>query len=728
MCSGAKDLYRKPMSKIARTLVSKQKRRYKQDGFDLDLTYITGVGDDGLDPPPGFQAVPKIIAMGIPSEGVEGQFRNPMSEVVRFFDTTHPDASKICNLCIEDTRQYDVEQFSGIVASYPFADHNCPPLMLLPAFCKGAEEWLKMSEDNVIAVHCKAGKSRTGVMICALLLHMGLYTDPAECITFYGDRRTRDGKGVTIPSQHRYICYYKVMIDCGLAAKKMIPQPRKMLLKRIRLVDVPNRFFATADGQGIQVAVMDHGGYNMAKGKWEGNIYESWSDSGRAGMKGSLYAPATGSTAERQVTCLTFVVEREIVEDIKLMFFEQSGDKKGKIFWLWFNTCFLPEPTQDSQEVTFVLGREQLDKFGMKKKFPKTFKVEITCMDLELDESGTRPPAQNAGEVNFRLTRDKQLVQCLKSFPMGSKAAAFAGIDPKKLLAPAGEEDEDEFDDGVDTSEWGKALELVPSQWKGACSRIKTNYLTYLQGKVPTMKLPNIEGVKDWGNFSVVGMVINSIEITPEQCDVEPTSGGLTIRVRGAAGSFDAFEWNAERTKMPKAKDTGHATAAFRDLAVDVVFDIAFEEDATLELGESDVQIKIGKMEMQVTDSGKPKIVVNKLVNYLIDDLTREVEAKMAEVFSDVEGLRERVSAVLEELSQCFAGIPAISSPRSTSQAAEPVAEAGPELSEALNSEVLEADHEPPPELELEPQLEPQPVPKSESLPQEPERESEGES
>ena len=131
-------------NKLARTLVSKQKRRYREGGFDLDLTYITGVDDGDMPPPPGYQAVPNIIAMGIPSEGVEGQFRNPMSEVVRFFEEIHPDASKICNLCIEDTRQYDPGIFSGIVASYPFADHNCPPLMLLPAFCKGADEWLKM--------------------------------------------------------------------------------------------------------------------------------------------------------------------------------------------------------------------------------------------------------------------------------------------------------------------------------------------------------------------------------------------------------------------------------------------------------------------------------------------------------------------------------------------------------------------------------------------------------
>ena len=40
-------------TKLARNLVSKQKRRFTQDGFDLDLSYITEC----------------IIAMGIPSQG-----------------------------------------------------------------------------------------------------------------------------------------------------------------------------------------------------------------------------------------------------------------------------------------------------------------------------------------------------------------------------------------------------------------------------------------------------------------------------------------------------------------------------------------------------------------------------------------------------------------------------------------------------------------------------------
>lgn len=53
------------VAKVARLLVSGKKRRFTEDSFDLDLTYVT----------------PKLIAMGYPSSGVEGQYRNSESEV-----------------------------------------------------------------------------------------------------------------------------------------------------------------------------------------------------------------------------------------------------------------------------------------------------------------------------------------------------------------------------------------------------------------------------------------------------------------------------------------------------------------------------------------------------------------------------------------------------------------------------------------------------------------------
>ena len=123
-----------------RQLVSKKKRRYVGDGFDLDLTYIT----------------PRVIAMGFPSEGAEGVYRNPMSEVVSFLETRHREHYMVYNLCSE--RSYDPAKFSNRLKAFPFDDHNPPPLRMIPALCASVKDFLKEDDENVVVIHCKAGK------------------------------------------------------------------------------------------------------------------------------------------------------------------------------------------------------------------------------------------------------------------------------------------------------------------------------------------------------------------------------------------------------------------------------------------------------------------------------------------------------------------------------------------------------------------------------------------
>mmetsp|Transcript_67142 Transcript_67142/g.165642 ORF Transcript_67142/g.165642 Transcript_67142/m.165642 type:complete len:771 (-) Transcript_67142:8486-10798(-) len=173
-----------------RRLVSKNKRRFEEDGFSLDLTYIT----------------PNLIAMGYPSDGMEGSYRNHITDVYRFFETKHPDSYLLFNLCSE--RTYDPARFHHRVEYWPFDDHNPPPFEMIRPLCIRINSFLSEKEDRVVAVHCKAGKGRTGVMTVCNMLHTGLCQDAEEALDLYGELRTVDGQGVTIKSQRRYCQYF----------------------------------------------------------------------------------------------------------------------------------------------------------------------------------------------------------------------------------------------------------------------------------------------------------------------------------------------------------------------------------------------------------------------------------------------------------------------------------------------------------------------------------------
>lgn len=339
--------------------MSQNRRRYTEDGFDLDLCYVTD----------------RIIAMGFPAEGGQGLIRNPLSEIVKLLQTRHAGHYKVYNLCKE--RTYDPEKMEGFYAHFPFEDHQTPPLSLVKAFCEDAEQYLSEDPQNVIAVHCKAGKGRTGIMVCSYLVYKRLCSSAEEAMALFGERRTTDNKGVTIPSQRRYIEYFYRVWKAGL----LLPQPKALRLLSLRVSGLPK---AIVKKLLVKLSVRDPADNRIRP---VGIVWEPPVKQG-PGCQGCL-RPATGSSMfvdSYQVFAHgeDFHVDFEsdagqgelwtVEGDLKLQFFEGSVTSSRCLFYAWMHTAFVSDRV--------ILDKSQLDK--VRSWIPDDVEVDVKfCMNVD---------------------------------------------------------------------------------------------------------------------------------------------------------------------------------------------------------------------------------------------------------------------------------------------------------------------------------------------------------
>jgi len=343
---------------------SKMKNRFKEDGFNLDLTYVTD----------------HIIAMGYPSLKPDSiPYRNRMESVEKFFNMRHPKSYKLYNLCVEQV--YDGAKFKGRVSQYPFKEDNACEFEMIKSFCKDVYDWLDEHPQNVAAVHCKAGKGRTGMMIACYMLYANMQPDAESALEYFAKKRTQNEKGVTNPSQIRYVHYFSDYCKRKRRGKHAPPQ-KSMFVQSIRLTPIPSFVRKQSD---IRFVIR--------------NNHQVYSSSGSTTLK-----------IIRGEDSVVFDIGNKLLHiagDVVIRFYNRSS---VQLFQCWVNTRFLV----DGADLTF--DKTELDqacKDTNHTVFPEFFEMEVRFGPLrDAQEDAFVPePEEHVTVVLSHLTQSRPQIK-----------------------------------------------------------------------------------------------------------------------------------------------------------------------------------------------------------------------------------------------------------------------------------------------------------------------------
>ncbi len=88
-------------------------------------------------------------------------------------------------------------------------------------------------------MHCRTGRGRTGVVICAYLLYAKLASTADDALLLFATKRAHNVKGVTNPSQVRAVHYFERLLKEYRWMDRPFPDNTVLSLHHVRITTVP---------------------------------------------------------------------------------------------------------------------------------------------------------------------------------------------------------------------------------------------------------------------------------------------------------------------------------------------------------------------------------------------------------------------------------------------------------------------------------------------------------
>ncbi|XP_071003979.1 tensin-1-like isoform X4 [Oncorhynchus clarkii lewisi] len=295
-----------------------------EENYELDLVYITE----------------RIISVSFSSSADENSYSANLREVASMLRSKHQDNYLLFNL---SEKRCDINQLNPKVLDFGWPDHHAPALDKICTICKAMDSWLSADSHNVVVIHNKGNRGRTGVVVAAYMHYSNISASADQALDRFAMKRFYEDKVLPVgqPSQKRYVQYFS-----GLLSGNIKINNKPLFLHHVIMHGIPN--FESKGGCRPFLKI-----YQAMQPVYTSGIYSVQGDS-------------------QTSVCITIEPGLLLKGDILLKCYHKRfrSPQRDVIFRVQFHTCAV-------HDLGIVFGKDELDETFKDDRFPDFGKVEF---------------------------------------------------------------------------------------------------------------------------------------------------------------------------------------------------------------------------------------------------------------------------------------------------------------------------------------------------------------
>uniref|UniRef100_A0A8C9XPJ8 Tensin 1 n=1 Tax=Sander lucioperca TaxID=283035 RepID=A0A8C9XPJ8_SANLU len=295
-----------------------------EESYEVDLVYITE----------------RIISVCFPAAAEERSYTTNLKEVATMLRSKHGEHYLILNL---SEWRSDLSKLNPKVLEFGWPDHHAPALDKICSMCKAIDTWLNGDPRNVVVLHNKGNRGRTGVVVAAYMHYSSISASADQALDRFAMRRFYEDKALPVgqPSQIRYVRYFN-----GLLSGHIKINNKPLFLHHVIMHGIPN--FESKGGCRPFLKI-----YQAMQPVYTSGIYNVQGDSNTS-------------------ICITIEPGLLLKGDILLKCYHKRfrNSTRDVMFRVQFHTCAI-------HDLGVVFGKNELDETFKDERFPEYGKVEF---------------------------------------------------------------------------------------------------------------------------------------------------------------------------------------------------------------------------------------------------------------------------------------------------------------------------------------------------------------